>query len=101
LNKIEQDIKEKTEENFNNTMSNLEKPATLNTPTINLDKIIKILYFDGQIDQGWYEHLNVLYSEKKAQCLPNSDFYNLNDLKIFFETQNLKHASPSLVGFII
>jgi len=65
--------------------------------TFDYNRILKILYFDGQIDSEWTEHLNVLSSEKKIHCLPNSDTLDLSDFRIFFETTNLIHSSPTFV----
>ena len=68
---------------------------------LDYQKILKILYFDGQIDSEWTEHLNMLSSENKMHYFPNSDTINLNDFKIFFESPNLLHCSPTLVNMFL
>jgi len=65
--------------------------------TIDFQRLLKVVYFDGQIDAEWTEHLNVLSSDKKLHCLPNADVLDLNDFRIFFETTNLTHCSPTFV----
>ena len=86
------DDKEQTGTNFNPQIIQKEEQS------INMDKILKILYFVGQIDPGWIEHLNVLFSEKKVHYLPNSDSLDLSEFRIFFETQHLRYASPAFIS---
>jgi len=71
-----------------------------NKEKVDYSKILKILYFDGQIDSEWTENLNLLSNEKKIHCFPNSDKINLNDCRIYFESNNLLHASPTFVKYI-
>ena len=60
-------------------------------------KSIKIINFDGQIDPSWVENLTVISNENKVHSMSNGDTIFLDDFKIFFETHNLNHCSPSLV----
>ena len=62
---------------------------------------IKAIYFDGQIDPSWIDHLNLLHSSEKhnkVHCNPNGDTLYLDDsYKVFFETQNLVYATPTFI----
>ena len=58
-----------------------------------------ILHCDGPLDPQWVEHLQAGFDGERKMSLANGDFIFLkNDVKVLFEVEDLKQASPSLVS---
>ena len=58
-------------------------------------KNLKMIIFDGQIDNTWIEYINNLFDRDNFLSLSNGDVINCNEgYKFMFETSNLKHANP-------
>ena len=58
-----------------------------------------VLHCDGPLDPRWTEQLHAGFDAEKKISLSNGDFIFLNNnIKILFETEDLKQASPSLVS---
>ena len=58
-------------------------------------KNLKMIIFDGQIDNTWIEYINNLFDRDNFLSLSNGDVINCNEgFKFMFETSNLKHANP-------
>ena len=58
-------------------------------------KNLKMIIFDGQIDNTWIEYINNLFDRDNFLSLANGDVINCNEgYKFIFETSNLKHANP-------
>ena len=58
-------------------------------------KNLKMIIFDGQIDNTWIEYVNNLFDRDNFLSLANGDVINCNEgYKFMFETSNLKHANP-------
>ena len=58
-------------------------------------KNLKMIIFDGQIDNTWIEYINNLFDRDNFLSLGNGDVINCNEgYKFMFETLNLKHANP-------
>ena len=63
-----------------------------------IEKETKIIIFDGSIDDTWIEYINNLYDKDKFLTLSNGDKLNFrDDVKLFFETTNLKNTPPSFL----
>jgi dynein heavy chain len=84
-----------------------QEEETLENETINKvaeveakKDFIKIVHFDGQIDATWIDHFNVMWDRKGIRYLhlPNGDKLDLTTYKIFFEVDNLQHASPAFIA---
>lgn len=55
--------------------------------------------FDSPIDSLWVETLNSVLDENRKLCLPNSEIIDLKqDMRLFFETDNLKQTSLSTIS---
>ena len=58
-----------------------------------------ILHCDGPLDPQWVEHLQAGFDGERKMSLANGDFIFLkNDVKVLFEVEDLKQASPSLIS---
>ena len=63
-----------------------------------IEKETKIIIFDGSIDDTWIEYINNLYDKDKFLTLSNGENLNFrDDVKLFFETTNLKNTPPSFL----
>ena len=59
------------------------------------DDIIKVLLFDGDIDQTWIEYINSIYGDSHFLTCSDGNTLNLNNnFKLFFEVDNLNNATP-------
>ena len=64
-----------------------------------IEKELKIIIFDGSIDDTWIEYINNIYDKDKFLTLSNGDKLNFrDDIKLFFETTNLKNTPPSFLA---
>lgn len=55
--------------------------------------------FDGDVDPEWIENLNSLLDDNKIFTLPNGEHISLPlNVKLIFETDSLKHATPATVS---
>ncbi|CCE82560.1 Piso0_002290 [Millerozyma farinosa CBS 7064] len=62
-----------------------------------LSKIIWV-FFDGDIDPEWAETLNSVLDDNKLLTLPSGERLSLpSNLKLVFEIDSLKHATPATV----
>ena len=62
------------------------------------EKKKKIIIFDGSIDDTWTEYINNIYDKENYITLSNGYKLNFRDeIKLFFETTNLKNAPPSFL----
>jgi len=60
---------------------------------------LKWIVFDGPVNSLWMETLNSLLDENKVLCLPNNERISLPPhVKVFFEVDDLSHASPSTIS---
>lgn len=58
----------------------------------------KWIIFDGPIENIWMESLNSVLDDNRKLCLMSGDIIHLNDsVNLFFESLDLKWASPSIV----
>ena len=67
----------------------------------NNNKINKRIWiiFDGDIDPIWVENLNSVLDDNRLLTLPNGERITLSEnMRIVFETDNLKHATPATVS---
>ena len=57
------------------------------------------LVFDGDVDPEWAENLNSVLDDNKLLTLPNGERLALTDnIRLLFECQDLKHATPATVS---
>ncbi len=57
------------------------------------------IIFDGDVDPEWAENLNSVLDDNKLLTLPNGERLALTpNIRIFFEVQNLNHATPATVS---
>ncbi len=57
------------------------------------------IIFDGDVDPEWVENLNALLDDNKLLTLPNGERLALpNNVRIFFEVQDLKYATLATVS---
>ena len=57
------------------------------------------IIFDGDVDPEWVENLNALLDDNKLLTLPNGERLSLpNNVRIMFEVENLKYATPATVS---
>lgn len=62
-------------------------------------KCYSVLHCDGPLDPQWAEQLQAGFDAEKKISLSNGDFIFLNNnIKVLFEVEDLKQASPSLVS---
>jgi len=55
--------------------------------------------FDGDVDPVWCENLNSVLDDNKLLTLPNGERLALTpNIRIFFEVQDLNHATPATVS---
>eukprot|EP01062_Namystynia_karyoxenos_P055679 TRINITY_DN4670_c0_g1_i3.p1 TRINITY_DN4670_c0_g1~~TRINITY_DN4670_c0_g1_i3.p1 ORF type:complete len:4935 (+),score=2334.99 TRINITY_DN4670_c0_g1_i3:176-14806(+) len=65
----------------------------------NDDKKLHWIIFDGDVDPEWVENLNSLLDDNKLLTLPNGERLQLPDnVKVIFEVQDLKYATPATVS---
>lgn len=58
----------------------------------------KWIIFDGPIENIWMESLNSVLDDNRKLCLMSGDIIHLNNsVNLFFESLDLKWASPSIV----
>lgn len=58
----------------------------------------KWIIFDGPIENIWMESLNSVLDDNRKLCLMSGDIIHLNSsVNLFFESLDLKWASPSIV----
>jgi len=63
------------------------------------DKNQKWLVCDGPVDTIWMETINSVLDDNKKLCLSSGTAINLdNSIKLFFEVEDLKYASPAIVS---
>ncbi|EZG61130.1 putative dynein heavy chain [Gregarina niphandrodes] len=62
-------------------------------------KKINFIVFDGDVDPQWAENLNSLLDDNALFTLPSGERFKINDrIKIIFETDSLKFATPATVS---
>ncbi|KAF7264125.1 hypothetical protein GWI33_000606 [Rhynchophorus ferrugineus] len=57
-----------------------------------------LIVFDGQIDPGWAETLSGILEGKKIFLESGEVLLIRNSINLVFETDNLKHCSPSMIS---
>lgn len=57
------------------------------------------IIFDGDVDPEWAENLNSVLDDNKILTLPNGERISLpNNVRIAFEVENLKYATPATIS---
>ncbi|OAF65257.1 Dynein heavy chain, cytoplasmic, partial [Intoshia linei] len=57
------------------------------------------IVFDGDVDPEWVENLNSVLDDNKILTLPNGERLHIpNNVKIFFEVENLKYATHATIS---
>lgn len=60
---------------------------------------MKLLVFDGPVDVAWMESMNTVLDDNKKLCLSSGSVIKLKpNLRMFFEVEELKHASLAIVS---
>jgi dynein heavy chain len=80
-------------------LSIIMRDMTKNVSPFSSHQTNKWVVFDGDIDAGWIESMNTVMDDNKVLTLVSNERIPLNDsMRMIFEIDSLKHATPATVS---